>query len=171
MSAPGRRYGYVGPPHLLRTVRPGTAGHAVHAAADLDACAAERGGAELAEPFTFVVTPDGLLRLAPRRSEHVACAGGGDVLAAGEIAFRRVAGRWTVTEVSNQSTGYCPDPGSWPAVAAALDRAGVGRPGRFTHELVFRRCPECRELNVVRENQFVCVFCDGDLPPLWNVAP
>ncbi|MEU6730442.1 hypothetical protein ABZ917_42625 [Nonomuraea wenchangensis] len=36
---------------------------------------------------------DGVLLLAPRRSEHVACAGGRPVLSAGEISFAREAGR------------------------------------------------------------------------------
>jgi hypothetical protein len=150
----------------------------VRGAADLDAWAAEQGAEKRApggrrpeETFTFVVGPDGLLRLAPRRSEHAACAGGGDVLDAGEIGFRRTGHGWEVSEVSNQSTGYCPDPDSWPAVAAALDRAGVVRPDGFTHALVFRRCERCRENNVVREGVFVCVFCDAGLPHVWNVDP
>ncbi|MGW5678313.1 hypothetical protein ACWEV4_25105 [Streptomyces sp. NPDC003860] len=71
--------------------------------------------------------------------------------------------------VSNQSTGYCPDVSSWSAVARALDRVGLGRPVGFSHEVVFRRCPGCGEHNVVREEHFVCVFCDGDLPTEWNV--
>ncbi|GAA2794232.1 hypothetical protein GCM10010441_19350 [Kitasatospora paracochleata] len=74
-----------------------------------------------------------------------------------------------MTEVSNQSTGYCPDGSCWPAVAAALDRAGLPRPQGFTHEVVFRRCPGCGEINVVREGNFVCVFCEGPLPSRWNV--
>lgn len=37
--------------------------------------------------FTYVVDAGGGLRLADRRSEHVACAGGRAVLAAGEITF------------------------------------------------------------------------------------
>jgi hypothetical protein len=41
-------------------------------------------------------------------SEHVACAGGGFVLGAGEIAFSRGGNGWAISEVSNQSTGYCP---------------------------------------------------------------
>ena len=61
------------------------------------------------EEVNFVIDLTGTLRLAPRRSEHVACAGGGPVLSAGEIVFRRERGGWTVGEVSNQSTGYCPD--------------------------------------------------------------
>jgi hypothetical protein len=123
----------------------------------------------MAEPFTYVVDATGVLRLAPRRSEHVACAGGEAVLGAGEITFREESGRWTVDEVTNQSTGYCPDVSSWPAVAAALDRVGVPRPPGFTYEVVFRRCPGCREVSIVREEDFVCVFCDEVLPSEWNV--
>ncbi|MGX1268193.1 hypothetical protein [Streptomyces phaeoluteigriseus] len=167
MSTPGRRYGYVGPPELRQAVVPGTEGQVIRRAADLDAWLAGQDGEET---FTFVVGTDGLLRLAPRRSEHVACAGGDDVLGAGEITLRRSGGRRRADEVSNQSTGYCPDPDSWPAVAAALDRAGLARPDGFTHALVFRRCERCRENNVVREGVFVCVFCDADLPAAWNLG-
>ncbi|WP_330350613.1 hypothetical protein [Streptomyces sp. NBC_00582] len=107
--------------------------------------------AEDEEPYTYVVGLDGRLRPAPRRSEHVACASGEDVLGAGEISFRRGRRGWEVHEVGNQSTGYCPDPGCWPAVALALHRAGIARPVGFTQALVFRRCERCREINVVRE--------------------
>ncbi len=164
MSAPS--YGYVGPEDIRRAVVPGTGGYVVRDVADLTVFAAEDG-----EPYTYVVGLDGQLRLAPRRSEHVACAGGADVLGAGEISFRRTRRGWEVHEVSNQSTGYCPDPDCWPAVAAALDRVGVARPDGFTHALVFRRCERCREINVVREGVYVCVFCEEELPLLWNVAP
>ncbi|GAA4027586.1 hypothetical protein [Streptomyces plumbiresistens] len=171
MTPPSRGYRYIGPPEPRSTVRPDSTGRIVRSADDLAVWQAERGTAESAEPFTFVVALDGLLRLAPRRSEHVACAGGGDVLAAGEIGFHRDVGRWTVREVTNQSTGYCPDLDSWHAVAHALDLAGIGHPGRFTHEVVFRRCERCRECSVVREGDFVCVFCGSDLPVAWNIAP
>lgn len=80
------------------------------------------------------------------------------------MSFREESGQWVVGEVSNQSTGYCPDIGSWPAVAEALDRIGIRRPSGFTHEVVFRRCRSCRELSIVREEDFVCVFCGEDLP-------
>ncbi|WP_443041023.1 hypothetical protein [Streptomyces sp. B21-102] len=173
VTAPGRRYSYVGPPELRRAVVDGCGGRVVRSAADLDGGTGRDGGSAAedgGEPFTYVVGLDGLLRLAPRRSEHVACAEGQDVLGAGEISFRRTPGGPQVHEVSNQSTGYCPDPDSWPAVAAALDRAGIARPDGFTHALVFRRCEECGEHNVVREGVFVCVFCDEDLPSAWNMA-
>ncbi|GAB2929196.1 hypothetical protein [Streptomyces heilongjiangensis] len=171
MSARGRSHRYVGPVELEATVRPGGGGCRIGSAADFDRWIAERSAAELREPFTFVVGTDGVLRLAPRRSEHVACAGGHMVLSAGEIGFTHTADRWAVDEVSNQSTGYCPDVTSWPAVAQALDDVGLGRLSGFTHEVVFRRCPDCQEHNIVRENDFVCVFCGGDLPEAWNVDP
>ncbi|WP_256341624.1 hypothetical protein [Streptomyces sp. TLI_105] len=152
-------------------VLPGSNGCRISSAAEFDDWIAGRSAAELAEPFTFVVSTDGVLRLAPRRSEHVACAGGDMVLSAGEIGFIREAGWWAVGEVSNQSTGYCPDVASWSAVARALNRVGLRRPSSFTHEVVFRRCPDCQEHNIVREDDFVCVFCGSDLPQTWNVDP
>ncbi|PSM45330.1 hypothetical protein C6Y14_00035 [Streptomyces dioscori] len=91
-------------------VRPGSGGCRSGSAAEFGDWIAGRSAAELAEPFTFMVGVDGALRLAPRRSEHVACAGGAMVLSAGEISF-------------------------------------------------------------VREDDFVCVFCGGDLPQMWNVDP
>lgn len=122
------------------------------------------------EPFTYVVDPHGTLRLAPRRSEHVACAGGGEVLAAGEIAFARRPVGWSVGEISNQSTGYCPEPSCWTAVAAALDRIGLDRPDSFTAEFTLRRCCDCRYVNVVKEHDFSCALCGQVLPELWNCS-
>jgi hypothetical protein len=143
-------YVYVGPAELLEQA--GMPGEPVRSPADIEARSQD-------EPFTYVVTLDGTLRIAPRRSEHVACAGGGAVLAAGEITFQGAV----VTEVSNQSTGYCPGEECWPAVAEALDSAGLRRPDGFTTAFVFRHCPECAELNVVKDEYYVCVFCDADL--------
>ncbi|MFF2131479.1 hypothetical protein ACFVW1_40210 [Streptomyces olivochromogenes] len=163
MNARGRSYRYVGPADLEAAVRPGSGGCRISSAADFGSWVAERSAAELAEPFTFVVGTDSMMRLAPRRSEHVACAG--------EISFIHEAGRWAVGEVSNQSTGYCPDVSSWSAVAPALDGTELGRPSDFTYEVVFRRCPECQEHNIVREDDFVYVFCGSDLPRSWNVDP
>ncbi|GIG00086.1 hypothetical protein Cci01nite_51790 [Catellatospora citrea] len=145
-----------------------TGGHRVRSAADLGAWLDSCHRADLSEAFTFVVDIDGILRLAPRRSEHVACAAGAAVLAAGEILFCRDKADWAVDEITNQSTGYCPDLDSWTAVAAALDAAGLPHPAGFTQQYVFRRCPQCGERNIVRENDFVCAVCDADLPTLWN---
>lgn len=160
----------MGPAELKVLVKAGSEGRSIRSSADFGEWISALALKELAEPFTFVVDGSGVLRLAPRRSEHVVCAYGGPVVSAGEMSFREESGRWVVEEVSNQSTGYCPDVSSWPAVAETLDRIGIDRPSGFTHEVVFRRCHFCRELNIVREEDFVCIFCGGELPREWNIG-
>ncbi|GAA0611904.1 hypothetical protein [Streptomyces crystallinus] len=113
MSASGRSYRYVGPRHVIDDVPSADGGATIRTAADFADWAAARSVEELDEPFTFVIATRGALRLAPRRSEHVACASGDRVLGAGEISFYTAAGRWAVNEVSNQPTGYCPEVASW----------------------------------------------------------
>jgi hypothetical protein len=92
-----RLYHYVGPREILS--RAGRSGKRIHSG-------------DLQNPawFTFVVDEHGSLLIADRRSEHVACACGRPVLSAGEMFVRG----GEVVEVSNQSTGYCPEPESWP---------------------------------------------------------
>ena len=163
-----RVYRYVGPPELRTATRSDVAGAVIGTHDDVDAWLSGCDVVEAREPFTFVIDLRGTLRLAARRSEHVACAGGEPVLSAGEIAFGEGPNGLEVTEVTNQSTGYCPEASSWPAVAHALDRAGLAHPGRFTDEFVFRRCLRCGERNVVRDGDFTCAICDGELPASWN---
>jgi len=173
-AAGPRVYGYTGPQELRRALgreHPGSP--VLRTAADFAAWAAGQSPEDLAEPVTYVVDADGGLRLAPRRSEHVACAGGGGVRAAGEISWaRRADGAWTAAEVSNLSTGYAPDPECWPAVARALEAVGLGHPGAFTHPVTFRRCPAaaCGQLNLVRDEVYACAACGADLPGDWNEA-
>lgn len=161
----------MGPADIKAAARPECRGRPIRTAAEFDGWVKERSATELTEPFTFVVDTDGVLRLAPRRSEHVACAGGDRVLSAGEIGFVREAGRWVAGEVTNHSTGYCPEVESWSAVAESLDHVGLGRPSAFTHEVHFRRCPDCQDNSIVREGYYVCVFCGANLPETWNVDP
>ncbi|WP_406264059.1 hypothetical protein OH779_13285 [Actinacidiphila glaucinigra] len=168
MPTPSEAFTYVGPADIrAAVVRPGATGRAVRSPDDLREWLDGTGPAEREEPFTYVVDLTGTLLLAPRRSEHVACAGGGPVLAAGEITFAAGEdGGWEVTEVSNQSTGYCPDPeASWPALAEALDHAGLARPRWFTQAVVFRHCPRCGERNLVKDGDFTCALCESPLPP------
>ncbi|MFR9778297.1 hypothetical protein ACL02O_19865 [Micromonospora sp. MS34] len=164
MAGPGRRYRYVGPAEVRASVADAPEGCPIRSPADLDTYLAAADPRDRDEPFTYVIDPAGTLRLAPRRSEHVACAGGGEVLGAGEIALTGERDGWVVAEVSNQSTGYCPDPVSWAAVADALDRAGIGRPEGFTAAVVFRRCLDCGERNVVRDDDYICALCGAELP-------
>ena len=117
---------------------------------------------------TFTVSTDGGLYVAPRRSEHVACAAGGPVLSAGEIT---IDDEMTVLEITNQSTGYCPEPESWPAVANSLDSAGIEHPDGFTTEVIFRRCTKCGERNIVKDSWYYCGICDAKLSPDWNFSP
>jgi hypothetical protein len=159
--AEGRRYHYVGPAEIREAVRGHPAGTIVRSREDLLAQAPA--GAVL----TYVVGLDGWLRVADRRSEHVACAAAEPVLAAGEL---EVDARGEVVETSNQSTGYCPEPSCWSALAAALDRAGVVHPGAFTRAFEFRRCEACGERNLVKDRWFVCSMCDAELPATWNFA-
>ena len=162
-----RRYRYVGPAEFRdRVIAVDVV--TVDAPALLDRWLARRNRRDVAEPMTFVIALDGALRLAPRRSEHVAVACGQDVLAAGEMTFSRAGTGWRVTEATNQSTGYCPDPECWPAVARALDRVGMSHPGGFTNHVIFRRCPNCGERNIVRDDDFTCALRDSALPTHWN---
>jgi len=156
-----RRYAYVGPDKIRKAIAGSKRGTAIEKAEDLAPFAN-------GEPLTFVVDSEGILRVADRRSEHVACAGGASVLSAGELTAIRERGAVRVTEVSNQSTGYCPEPESWEAVAAALDRARVAHPGRFTFEAIFRRCVQCGERNLVKDACFECAICGAALPATWN---
>lgn len=70
----GRRYRYVGTAELKALVRAGGDGRSIRSSADFGQWVSALSPDELAEPFTFVVDGGGVLRLAPRRSEHVVCA-------------------------------------------------------------------------------------------------
>ncbi len=166
-----KRYHYVGPEAIRsRTVDapPGVMVGSVHDLEEWLRRTGQRANPQGLFPVTFVVDEAGLLRVADRASEHVTCAGGKQVLSAGEMFLMPTARGLRVEAISNQSTGYCPEPESWPAVAAVLDRIGIPHPRRFTLEIVFRRCPACGDRNIVRDGWFVCGICGADLPAAWN---
>jgi hypothetical protein len=119
---------------------------------------------------TYVILIPGRLRIADRRSEHVACAGGSPVLSAGEITFA-VGETVQVVAVSNQSTGYCPEPESWPHVADTLENACFQPPAGFSPACVFRRCVACGSINIAKGGDFTCAVCDGELPAAYNAQP
>ena len=139
-----RAYRYVGPEDIRSHMDPESPRARVAREEDVLAWIAD--SSQIPEPSgyyvaTFVVDAGGELWIADRHSEHVACARNGEVLSAGEISFEVDAGDVNVAEVTNQSTGYCPEQDSWPAVANALDRVGIPRPSVFRWEFVFRLCP------------------------------
>ncbi|MFJ3966285.1 hypothetical protein [Streptomyces sp. NPDC090036] len=129
MDLQGRSYRYVGPAELRALIRPGAEGCGIRSAADFEDWISGRPGAELSEPFTFVVDAARVLRLAPRRSEHVVCAGGGPVLSAGEMGFGRESGRWVVRTLSNQLRLRL----LRRVPATGLERAPVSRVGPARH--------------------------------------
>ncbi|WP_369405606.1 hypothetical protein [Streptacidiphilus neutrinimicus] len=67
MSMRGRLYRYIGPTELRGLVRPGGEGCPLVTPGDFEQWVGTRSAEELADPFTFVVDADGVLRLAPRR--------------------------------------------------------------------------------------------------------
>jgi hypothetical protein len=162
-------YRYVGPRRIIDRVRPDQAGQSIRSPEDVRAWVRDT-AQELAAGCviaTFVVDAAGVLRIADRRSEHVACAGGQPVRSGGEITFR--LGRTVeVLGVSNQSTGYCPEPESWPAVAAVLVGAGLAAPESFSPACELRRCVECGSLALVKCGVFECAVCGAELPAAYN---
>ena len=119
---------------------------------------------------TFVVDESETLRVADRHSEHIACAGGRSVLSAGEITLRITRLSVEVVSVSNQSTGYCPEPCSWPSVSNALRRAGLTSPTGFEPAIEFRLCTSCSSINLVKNGIFECAICNSSLQDHWNVS-
>jgi hypothetical protein len=119
--------------------------------------------------LTFVVDCAFVVWIADQHSEHVVCARGEPVLAAGELSVEfKPALR--VVAASNQSTGYCPEPDSWEAVACALDRAGLARPDDYTASYLFRRCARCDSINLIKDAVFECAVCTAPLSAEWNLA-
>ena len=74
-----------------------------------------------------------------------------------------------VMEVTNQSTGYCPEPECWSAVAATLDRLCIEHPPAFTVAFIFRCCASCDTINIVKEGVFECAVCEAELSRVWDV--
>jgi len=166
MSA--RLYKYVGSPEILKSVAGADAGAPINNADDLRRWLSDNREESEAtgEIFaTYTVDRDGRLLLAPRRTEHVACASGGPVRAAGEMAFNRDT---QLLYVSNQSTGFCPEPESWPEVAASLKNVVPDLPSEFSRAFTFRRCPNCSQILVIKDDWYVCDVCDADVPRHWN---
>ncbi len=162
-----KKYAYVGPEAIRASASPGSIGTRIESQYELKEWVRrneqDREYGVLTATFTLGI--DLSFRLAPRRSEHVACSGGGPVLSAGEISFDLSL---SVVAISNQSTGFCPEPESWPLVGIVLDKLSVGHPGGFTTEIVFRLCVECGQRNIVKDEWFVCDLCNAELTANWN---
>lgn len=157
LNVAGKTYPYVGPDDLLKIFP--SMRSTIHSTSD--AIAWMDGRAE--GTVTFVVDLHGWLRIAARHSEHVHCAEGYPVLAAGELTLIHRVDDISAVDITNQSTGYCPDPSCWPAVAAALNAAGIRHGGGFTTAFVFRVCPACAQKNIIKDDVYECAVCGSDL--------
>ena len=164
-------YRYVGPRKIAERAPSAPAGTQVESPEDVrrwvrqTAQEADAAGNIVA---TFIIDEAGWLRIADRRSEHVACAGNRPVRSAGEMTFTIRRSGVNVTWVTNQSTGYCPEPDSWPAVEAALSGAGITPPDGFSQAFDFRRCLRCGSINIIKDGVFECGACSTPLPEEWN---
>jgi len=117
---------------------------------------------------TFIIAEDGALWIADRHSEHVVCARGQPVRSAGELTFEVRKQQVEVVAITNQSTGYCPEPESWPSVTAALHHVLLRHPPTWTTAYLFRRCPTCGTINIVKDDWYECAVCDTPLSQDWN---
>ena len=167
-----KHYKYVGPKEIIKVTEMIPKGNIVSSPEDVLAWIEETNQQldwDNCVVATFIIDRNGFLLIADRHSEHVACAGREDVLSAGEITLEKIDEKVSTPHITNQSTGYCPEPKSWPAVEYALNRAHIDHPGRFTTEFIFRRCEECGALNIVKDNWYVCLECNANLNEGWNI--
>ena len=117
---------------------------------------------------TFIISKNHHLLINDRHSEHVVCANGENVLSAGEITFSVEEKVPYVSAITNQSTGYCPEVGSWKVVEEVLRDIGIDFPDYFTSAFEFRYCTNCDNTNIVKDDYYCCVICGADLALDWN---
>ena len=113
---------------------------------------------------TFIIDIQNQLRINDRRSEHVVCANGEAVLSAGEITFKKNKSEEIyISEITNQSTGYCPSTESWEFVQQALLKINIDFPNFFTTVFIFCICENCGTINIVKDDFYYCLSCENDL--------
>jgi hypothetical protein len=113
---------------------------------------------------TFTIDLHNQLRINDRRSEHVVCANGGAVLSAGEITFKKDKfGEISISQITNQSTGYCPSAKSWEFVQQALLKINIDFPDFFTTVFIFCICENCGNINIIKDNFYYCLNCENKL--------
>ena len=168
-----KSYYYVGPEDILELTKSIEKGYLIASISDIETWIKETeqyvdSNSEVIA--TFVINLGGNLLIADRHSEHVACAGGKNVLSAGEMTFRVENDEVEVVEVTNQSTGYCPEPESWSVIDHALRKIEISHPASLEREFIFRKCINCGGINIVKDQWYVCMECDSDLPCEWNFS-
>jgi hypothetical protein len=170
-QANNRQYTYVGSQAIRQLVQPSSQRICVHKSEDILRWIKDTQQSLQSDrtvTATFIIDIDEQLWINDRHSEHIVCANGEDVLSAGEITFAVDNAQVEVAEVTNQSTGYCPESESWWAVVCALEKIGLSHPPDFTTAFVFRRCDACGTTNIVKDLWFECAVCQSPLSEHWN---
>jgi hypothetical protein len=165
-----QRYSYVGPQEIIDELDLALGGYLISTAQDVQKWIKETSQEIVNDQVTatFIIKMEEQLMINDRRSEHVICAGGKEVLSAGEITFAMDGKEIYVSDISNQSTGYCPNPESWKSVKKALEHIGIEHPDYFTGVFEFRYCVNCKNLNLIKDQVFECAICGHELPSEWN---
>jgi hypothetical protein len=162
-----RLYEYVGPLEIATRFKGRQDGLVIRSPRDARIWLESHGDGRSAT-VTYVIDASGDLLICDRHCEHVACSGGRPVLGAGEMILAIREDSVVAHDISNQSTGYCPEPDSWQAVLSALKRAGIGAPAHLERAYIFRRCESCGSTNIIKEGVFRCAVCEAQLPHDWN---
>jgi len=156
-------YNYVGPRMLIQTLKVEQEGKKIKSNIDVNTWILETSQIPNNHneiTATFIIDSNLYLRVSDRHSEHVACAGGKQVFSAGEITFEVENGEVTkISQITNQSTGYCPDASSWQYVEKVLAKLNLPYPAYFTQAFVFKICDNCGSINIIKDNFFVCSVC------------
>ena len=118
---------------------------------------------------TFIIDRDATLWIADQHSEHLVCARGKAVIAAGELTFD-LTHKVRITEITNQSTGYCPEPNTWSITSHVLQITGLPHPPAWTRCYNFRRCDRCATIAIIKDDDFECAVCAATLSHSWNLG-
>ncbi|MGB1285098.1 MAG: hypothetical protein ACPG7F_01080 [Aggregatilineales bacterium] len=163
-----REYSYIGSDNILKNLPESSIRMSVQSPDDILKWMDKYHQTDYPVTVTFIIDTQERLWINERRSEHVLCAAGGNVLSAGEMTFNLSESVPSVIAVTNQSTGYCPEPESWWIVENTLNNANIKHPGAFTMAYLFRKCENCGTKNIVKDSWFYCGVCDAELSQQWN---
>ncbi len=158
-----KAYQYIGPIEILDRIDRESLGQAISSSKDLIDWLERMVYAQDFVTLTYIVDQEGSLRIAPRETEHVACAGGNSVLAAGELTVEFIGNEVSVAEITNLSTGYCPSPSCWPAAKLALKKTDIQFPDYFTSSYIFGICDNCGNRQVIKDDVYDCYNCGETL--------
>ncbi|AZZ91839.1 hypothetical protein EUZ85_14310 [Hahella sp. KA22] len=118
---------------------------------------------------TYIIDTNDTLYIGDRHMEHVSCAIGDHIKAAGEITFEITTHQVSIIGATNQSTGYCPEKSCWNELRKALEKTSMRTVNGFTESFEFRICTHCKTINIIKESVFYCAVCDSKLSKHWNI--